>query len=98
MLQLSNLTHFAAQRCLTIDKEGDPVWVVTIKGTFDLHPDGTVEFSKEQEPVQLAPVFAGDPGRSSLLRECRDGVCPSWYDVIVNGTAYAPHQTPTHRT
>jgi hypothetical protein len=97
VLQLSNLTPFAAQRCLTIDKEGDPVWVVTIKATFDLHADGTVEFCKEQEPVQLAPVFAGDPGRSSLLRDSEMVFAHPGTDVIVNGTAYAPYQAPTNR-
>jgi hypothetical protein len=94
VLQISNLTPFQADRAILLDKDGNQVWVVVVKATYHLDDDGTVRLHDEQEPVCHAPVYAGEPGQSSLLRESELVVDHPGTDVTLNATAYAPGGVP----
>ena len=70
MWGLKNHSPFSAERTWVRDKNGAEIWLVAVKGTFVIRPDGTTEIAEEQVPVTRFPVFQGEPGKSSLLYEC----------------------------
>jgi hypothetical protein len=90
MLQLRNDTPFETDRAILLDKGGNHVWIVVVKATYTLHPDGHLELAKKQEPVCKSPEYRGAPESSSLRRECEVVVEHPGTDIIVNGHAYAP--------
>jgi len=67
MWTLTNNTPFAAERTWVRDKNGAEVWLVAVKGTFSIEPDGSIQLAEEQEEVNIAPKFRGDPQSASLL-------------------------------
>lgn len=90
MWALFNSTRYAAERFFTRDRVGAEVWVVVVKGTFDVRPDGSTAPAAEQEPIHHSPQFVGDPTRSSLRRDT-DLLPPRPFtDILVLGHAYAP--------
>ena len=90
MLQIRNETPFQTDRAILLDKEGNHIWVVVVKATYTLHPDGRLELAAIQEPVCKIPQYFSDHEKSSLYRECELVVDHPGTDVIVNGSAYAP--------
>src|SRR2546426_3738156 len=95
MWDLANDTPFAADRTVLRDATGTEVWVVAVKGTFDIHPDGTTSVAAKQVDVLHLPTFRGDPTRSSLLYD-RDLVPAKLNtDVLVNACAYAESGRPS---
>jgi len=66
MWQVDNRTPFAAERAWVRDRNGAEVWLVAVKCTFTIEPDGTTAVAEEQPPVRRIPEHHGEPGRSSL--------------------------------
>ena len=64
MWQVDNRTPFAAERGWVRDRNGAEVWLVAVKCTFDIRPDGTTEVSEGQPPVLGVPEQFGEPGKS----------------------------------
>jgi hypothetical protein len=96
MWQIENRTPFAAERTWVRDRDGAEIWIVAVKCTFDIRPDGTTEVAKEQPPVVMAPEYI-DPSASvkSSLKYDMDLVrTKTTTDVIVMGHAYAPQGRP----
>jgi hypothetical protein len=89
-----NLTPFAAGHTWVRDRNGAEVWVVAVKATFLVRPDGTTEIAEEQEPVTLAPKFREDPAKSSLVYDSDLYHSKPTTDVLLHGHAYAPGGTP----
>jgi hypothetical protein len=94
MWTLNNQTPYAAERNWVRDKDGAEVWLVAVKGTFDILPDGTTQLSQEQEAVVLAPQFAGNPQSSSLVNDTDLPHKKLATDVLIQGHAYAPEGKP----
>lgn len=94
MWALDNRTPFAADRSWVRDREGAEVWLVAVKGTFNINPDGSTRVADEQAEVQLAPKYSSEPGKSSLLYESDLPRTKLTTDVILNGHAYAPQGEP----
>lgn len=94
MLQISNDTPYAAQQSVQVDRAGNQIWCVIVKGTFELDGEGSLQLHKVQEPVHSVPVYAGDPGMSSLLRDCEFVPEHPGTSVSVLGTAHAPAGMP----
>lgn len=90
MLQLTNQTPFAAERAALVDPAGNQTWVVVVKASFTIKPGARPEIAAEQEPVCQAPLYAGEPGKSSLLREAELVTEHPGTDVTLLGTAYSP--------
>jgi hypothetical protein len=90
MLQLTNYTPYKAERAVLLDRDGNQVWVVVVKATFHLDERGRPERHDDQEAVCLAPVYQGEAGRTSLLRECEMVAEHPGTDVTLNATAHAP--------
>ncbi len=91
---LNNKTPFAAERSWVRDRNGGEVWLVAVKGTFNILPDGTTAPAEKQEEVVIAPEFSGDPQRSSLLNDTDLPHKKLSTDVLVQGHAYAPNGKP----
>lgn len=94
MWMLNNQTPFAAERTWVRDKNGAEVWLVAVKGTFDILSDGTTIPAKQQEEVVIAPEFSGDPQSSGLLNDTDLPHKKLATDVLVQGHAYAPEGKP----
>jgi hypothetical protein len=95
MWQHDNRTPFAAETAWTRDKNGAEVWIVAVKATYLVGPDGATEIAEEQPPVTLAPSFRGDPAASSLLYDSDLYHTKPTTEVLLHGHAYAPGGTAT---
>lgn len=95
MWAVDNQTGFAADRCFVRDIDGAEIWLVGVRATFDIHPDGKITPSKEQEPVCLFPEYLGEPGKSSLRCDLDLPRTKLGTDVLLNGSAYAPDGVAT---
>ena len=94
MWQVDNRTPFAAERGWVRDRNGAEVWLVAVKCTFDIRPDGSTEVSAEQPPVLRSPQYTGEPGKSSLKYDADLILTKTTTDVVVIGHAYAPDGRP----
>lgn len=94
MWQLVNHTPYAAERCFARDRDGAELWVVAVKGTFHILPDGSTRLAEPQEEVCKIPRFRGEPGRSSLVYEGELVPDKQATDVILHGSARAPGRRP----
>lgn len=94
MWQVDNRTPFAAERGWVRDRNGAEVWLVAVKCTFDIKPDGSTEVSSVQPPVLLVPEYYGEPGKSSMRYDTDLVLTKKTTDVILNGHAYAPKNKP----
>lgn len=94
MLQLRNLTAFAADRALITNADGDHLLVVGVKATFDLKAGKAPELAVVQEPVVAAPQFVGDDVEATLLRDVELSMDHEGTDIVVNGFAHAPNGKP----
>lgn len=94
MWTLTNNTPFAAERCWVRDRHGAEVWLVAVKGTFLIAPDGSTPVAEQQACVCLAPVHRGAPNASSLLYDSDLNHTKVNTDVVLNGHAYAPGGRP----
>lgn len=95
MWALQNDTTFAAERTIVVDKHGAKHWVVVVKGTFTIHPDGSTELAKDQIPPQIEPEYMGDFGESTLRYETDLVAAKPRTDIVLNATAHAPHGVPS---
>lgn len=94
MWQVDNRTPFAAERGWVRDRDGAEIWLVAVKATFDIKPNGTTEIAEEQPPVLRLPEYNGEPGKSSLKYEADLILTKKTTDVLVIGHAYAPGGKP----
>ena len=62
MWAVKNHTPYAADRVWGRDKDGVHEWIVAVKGTFDIKPDGSTKLADEQLKPLLLPEYHGEPG------------------------------------
>lgn len=91
MWQVDNRTPFSAERGWVRDRNGAEIWLVAVKATFDITPDGSTEVSKEQPPVLRVPEYFGEPGKSSIKYEADLILTKTTTDILVVGRAHVPH-------
>ncbi|SHN10920.1 DUF2169 domain-containing protein [Rhizobacter sp. OV335] len=90
MWMLRNTTPFAAESTWTRDERGAEFWMIAIRASFEIDPQGRQAPAAEQTPVQRAPVFAGDPLASGLLSDSDFALHKDGTDVLVDSHAHAP--------
>jgi len=90
MWMLDNRTPFSAERAFLRDMHGAENWIVAVKGTFTVTPDGETELAGEQAAVLRAAEYFGEPGQSSLLLDTDLVLEKPTTDVVLHGQAYAP--------
>ena len=66
MWALGNQTEFEAERTWVRDKNGAHHWIVVVKATFDILPNGALALSNEQIKPFHIPKYIGAEGQSSL--------------------------------
>jgi len=94
MWQVENSTPFAADRTWVRDRNGAEVWLVAVRCTFKIHPDGTTSVAKKQEPPVLAPQYRGEPGKTSLIYDSDFYLTKPTTDILLHGFACAPGGKP----
>jgi hypothetical protein len=95
MWALDNRTPFAADRFWVRDRDGGEIWLVAVKGTYNISPNGATTLADKQVKVFLTPQYSGESGKSSLLYDSDLPRTKVTTDIIVNGSAYAPRGRPT---
>lgn len=95
MLRVDNHTPYAANRTSIIDKRGAVLWVVVVKATYDVAPDGATSLAKEQIAPLVTATHTGEPGRSSVVYETDLMPPKPATDILVGGFAYAPDGQPS---
>jgi hypothetical protein len=94
---LKNNTPYGAERTWLRDRDGNHLWLVAVKATFQVAPDGQLRLADEQ-PVPLhAGEYLGEPGASSLRYEADLTQPKPTTDVLLIGTARAPGGQPVAR-
>ena len=66
MWAITNRTPYKVGKTWGRDKDGIHEWVVAVKGTFDIKPDGSLKLADEQLEPLLLPEYTGEAGVSSL--------------------------------
>ena len=90
MWTVDNRTPFAAERAWVRDRSGAEVWLVAVKCTFDIRPDGTTVVSDGQPPVLRVAEYFGEPGKSSIKYENDLVLTKRTTDIIVVGHSHKP--------
>lgn len=94
MWMIKNKTPYEAERSWVQDKDANKIWLVVMKATFDILPDGSTRLAEQQLPVWRMGQPAGELGKSSLIYEADlSGVKPGT-DILVNGSAWTPGGRP----
>lgn len=94
MWKIQNRTPFVADYSWCRDRDGADTWLVAVKCTFLIRPDGTTVEAPEQAPVVRVPVYRGDPKTSSLHYDSDLYWLKPATDVLLHGHAYAPGGKP----
>jgi hypothetical protein len=92
MLQLHNTSPFVPAIFGLPDCAGIDTLVVVVKATFELGP--LPRIAEKQRPIVLADEYWGDPTASSLRYPSEVHLGKPATDVIVIGSAHAPHGQP----
>jgi len=90
MWELNNQTPYAAERGFVRDHDGGEVWIVLVKATFDLSPDGKLQCAAEQPPVDLEPVYRDSPAGPYLWRDTALLPTKPGTEILIEGSACAP--------
>src|SRR5690606_15171674 len=91
---LANRTPYAAERNSTRDQDGAHWWLVAVRATFTIGPNAKLTLADEQLPPVLAPEHHGEAGKSSLRYDSDLLARKPSTDLLVLGTAHAPHGKP----
>ena len=94
MWRVENRTPYAAGGSWGRDQDGVHEWIVAVKATFLIKPDGLFVRADEQLKTLIAPEYNGEDGVSSLRYEADLVGSKPTTDVLLNGTAYAPNGRP----
>jgi hypothetical protein len=87
-MELVNHSPYSAGIVVDSNRDGADTLVLIVKASFDILPDGALEFSLKQPEIEWADVFAGEPGASSVLYESDASWGRTGTDVAFIGYAY----------
>jgi hypothetical protein len=97
MWAVKNRTPYKAAATWARDRHGVHEWIVAVKASYDISPEGNLKLAEEQIEPLLAPEYWGDPANSSLRYDSDLVGSKPLTDVVLNGTAYAPQGRPCAR-
>jgi hypothetical protein len=97
MWQIENRTPFSAAQGWVRNRRGAEVWLVVVKATFDILPDGTTRVAAEQALPRRLAEYHGEPGNSSIRHESDFVLTKKTTDVLVVGHARAPYDSPVEQ-
>ncbi len=89
---VENHSPLVMQPIFLTDRDGAPVLVCLFKGTFllDRRSEPILRLAEQQQPIQLAGKYWGDPEHSSYQYEPEIALMKPSTDVVVIGHAVAP--------
>lgn len=100
-MELINATRMTAGYNMGLEPNGRESLVVVIKGTFRFpqpgEPAGQFALHDEQLPLVMADTFTGEPGLSAPVYETDYAPRKQHCDLLLLGSAYAPHGRPATR-
>jgi hypothetical protein len=97
-MEIVNATGMTVGYTMGVEPSGRELLVVVVKGTFAIPPDGgTPELLAAQRPLITADTFTGAPGYSAPAEEIDFAPRKLRCDVLVSGSAHAPHGEPAQR-
>jgi len=97
-MELINSTRMSAGYTIGLERSGRELLVAVVKGTFVIPGHGEpVRLADEQLPLVTADTFVGAPGLSAPLYEIDYAPTKPRCDVLLVGSAYAPHGRPVTR-
>lgn len=100
-MELINATRMTAGFSMGLEPNGRELLVVVIKGTFRFPQPGELPshfaLHETQLPLVMADTFTGEPGSSAPVNEVDFAPRKPHCDVLLLGTAHAPHGRPTMR-
>lgn len=88
MWALDNRTPFAADRTILQDLHGAKVWLVAVRGTYEISGGGT-RLADVQKRVRLEPEHFGDPASSALRHDGDMVIAKPTTDVLLLGSAHS---------
>jgi hypothetical protein len=92
-MNLHNTTPLTVATVLALDRNVAETLAVVVKGTYDVR-NNRIRLHDQQEPVQVADTYRGDPAKSSMLRAGERSLHKTSTDVILVGSAYAEPDRP----
>jgi hypothetical protein len=95
MWAINNRTSYKVGSTWGRSKDGVHEWIVSVKATFDITPDGQLALAAGQLDPLIVPEYYGEPGVSSLRYEADLVSMKPTTDLVINGTAYAPGGRPS---
>lgn len=95
MWAVKNQTPYQAAGCWGRVQDGTHEWIVAVKATYRIGPDGALALADEQLPVLIAPEHHGEPGGSSLRYDADLVSAKPTTDILLNATAHAPGGRPS---
>jgi len=94
MWDVENETPYTHAHAWDRDGNGAECWVVVVKGTFDILPDGSTRAAPKQLPVCEVPEYHSAPGQSSLRLDTDLVRVKPTTDILLLGQAHAPKGRP----
>jgi hypothetical protein len=94
---LKNNTPYGAERTWLRDRDGNHLWLVAVKATFQVAHDGTLRLADQQPAPRHAPEYFGEADASSLRYEADLVHLKPTTDLLVLATARAPGGRPVAR-
>ncbi|MHB1024491.1 MAG: DUF2169 family type VI secretion system accessory protein [Desulfobacteria bacterium] len=93
-MKMENRTSFAAETLPVLNSEGNPVFLVVVKGTFLVGGDGAVTPADEQIPVAFGEVVEGEGDTARVRLETDTAPFKPRADIFLLGKAHAPGGKP----
>ncbi len=100
-MEIINATRMVAGYNMGLEPNGRELLVVVIKGTFRFphpsEPPGHFALHEAQLPLVMVDTFTGEPGFSAPVNEVDFAPRKPSCDILLLGSAYAPHGQPARR-
>jgi hypothetical protein len=88
-VEIRNQTPFVAAQTVFLDKSAAEQLIVALKATYNISANGELSIADEQDPIQPAEQFHGEPATSSIKQEAELGPPKPCTDAFLVGSAVA---------
>ena len=89
-MDFQNNTPYPHAAYKSIDQKDNLYHNLAFRGTYRIENDGQLTLLDSQQPVASTPLYDGEVGCSSLIRDTHLSDFKPNVDIIVHATAYAP--------